>query len=54
MNWPKVSKSTYERKGGGHLRILGQASPTHGSAEPPVAPVDAGFDGRLGLIPNDG
>ena len=51
MNWAKIHKSAYESKGGGHLPILGQAGPTHGSAEPPVAPMDAGFWWTAGIDP---
>ncbi len=41
-NWAKIHKSA-ERSKRGHLPNLGQAGPTHGSAEPAVALLDAGL-----------
>ncbi len=49
--WAKIHKSMEENNRGGHLPILGQVGPAPGSAEPPVAPMDAGFGRTAGIDP---
>nr|BAD35764.1 hypothetical protein [Oryza sativa Japonica Group]BAD35777.1 hypothetical protein [Oryza sativa Japonica Group] len=40
---PKILKSAYRSKRGGHQPKPGLVGPAHGSAEPPSSPLDAGF-----------
>ena len=57
MNWAKIHKSTKKNNRGGHLPNMGKVGPAPGSAElggsaePPVAPMDAGFVWTAGIDP---
>ncbi len=56
-NWAKIHKSAEGIERGGHLPNLGQAGPAHGlaeslgSAEPTMAPFDAGFGWAVRIAP---